>query len=192
MVFVPSEDSQRRAAAFLEEHHLDSSSLAMLESRWSIQDSRKWTRKKTGETLQRILYQWYALSLSLRSLSETHLHSSCGYNTGARQAGKKKLNTARAMECAEHTSTAPAPDVWQRKAPYDYTGCLVHAEVTHIMSLGTILRVVGYFDHNTACTAAPLKRVPAIPIHDHVYEVALRQLRQGAGYVDVTYCNYRG
>ena len=30
-----------------------------------------------------------------------------------------------------------------------------------------------------ACQAATLKRLPAIPLHDHVYEVALEQMEDG-------------
>lgn len=37
--------------------------------------------------------------------------------------------------------------------------------------------------HNEACQSAILKRLPAVPLHEHVYEVALHQLESGARYV---------
>ena len=53
-------------------------------------------------------------------------------------------------------------------------------EIIERASDGEVSRVAGYFEHNTACKAAVLKRLPAIPLHDHVYEIALEQLEIGA------------
>lgn len=82
-------------------------------------------------------------------------------------------------------STTSGRPQWQRQAPYEFTGCLAHADITHTESSGqrVITRILGWFEHNSVCKAAGLVRFPPIPLHDHVYEVALRQLRQGARYV---------
>ncbi|KAI0336984.1 hypothetical protein BDW22DRAFT_1295758, partial [Trametopsis cervina] len=65
-----------------------------------------------------------------------------------------------------------------------YTACLAHADVTYkVAGVGAALvsRVVAYLDHNDQCRLAKLARSPAVPLHQHVIEVALRQLRNGAG-----------
>ena len=40
-----------------------------------------------------------------------------------------------------------------------------------------------YFLHNEGCREAVLIQLPAIPLHEHVYEVALNQLEGGARYI---------
>ena len=74
--------------------------------------------------------------------------------------------------------------MWKRRSGYDYTGCLAHADITYVEtpngSPGEILRIIGYFQHNTACSESVLVRFPAVPLHAHVVEVALQQLRAGA------------
>ena len=74
---------------------------------------------------------------------------------------------------------------WRRHAAYDFTGCLAHADVTYLDKPETrvIIRVFGCFDHNEDCQTSYLVRYPPIPIHEHVIEVALRQLRLGLGWV---------
>lgn len=42
---------------------------------------------------------------------------------------------------------------------------------------------MGYFLHNEGCREAVLIQLPAIPLHEHVYEVALNQLEGGARYI---------
>ena len=78
--------------------------------------------------------------------------------------------------------TQDQPD-WRRHAAYDFTGCLAHADVTYIDKPETriVIRVFGCFDHNDDCQKSHLVRYPPIPIHEHVIEVALRQLRLGLG-----------
>ncbi len=70
-----------------------------------------------------------------------------------------------------------------RRVAYDFTGCLAHVEVTREMDTGNTLRIFGIFDHNDECLSAKLRRIPAIPLHEDVYAVALSQLRNGAGLV---------
>lgn len=59
----------------------------------------------------------------------------------------------------------------------------MHADVTYDASSSNVLRIIGYFEHNEGCRNATLVRYPSIPLHKHVYEVALEQLSQGARYV---------
>ncbi|KAL7278680.1 hypothetical protein ACG7TL_007682 [Trametes sanguinea] len=74
---------------------------------------------------------------------------------------------------------------WKRRAAYDFTGCLVHAEVTFAERSGEVLRVIGYFKHNDACQRAVLARFPSVPLHPHVTEIALLQLRSGADIAQI-------
>jgi hypothetical protein len=98
-------------------------------------------------------------------------YSSCGYNTEARQEAKQKKS---------HQLTTT------RCAPYDFTGCLAHADVTYEISSGRIGRIIGYFEHNLGCQTGIMKRLPPVPLHPHVFEVALEQLKEGAKYVPNT------
>ena len=71
---------------------------------------------------------------------------------------------------------------WRRRVPYKYTGCLAHVEITERSSNGEISHIMGYLLHNEGCCEAVLTQLPAIPLHEHVYEVALDQLEGGARY----------
>lgn len=75
---------------------------------------------------------------------------------------------------------SPHQKEWPRRVPYAYTGCLAHVEVVERVSDGQITRISGIIEHNSACQKAILNRLPAIPLHDHVYEVALEQLENGS------------
>ncbi|KAI0358662.1 hypothetical protein OH77DRAFT_1375718, partial [Trametes cingulata] len=66
-----------------------------------------------------------------------------------------------------------------------YTGCLAHAEVTFVEETGQVSRIVGYFEHNTRCKETVLTRFPAVPLHPHVVEIALLQLRAGADIAQI-------
>ncbi|ESK86166.1 hypothetical protein Moror_9273 [Moniliophthora roreri MCA 2997] len=70
---------------------------------------------------------------------------------------------------------------WQRCVPYDFTGCLAHVEVVEFCqgSRTLITRISGILEHNEACCKAEMAWKPAIPLHEHVYEVALDQLVNG-------------
>jgi len=67
----------------------------------------------------------------------------------------------------------------------DFTGCLAHAEITYLQSTQKILRIRGYFHHNEGCKKALIARFPAVPLHPAVYEVALRQLKEGCTLTDL-------
>ncbi|EIM91383.1 uncharacterized protein STEHIDRAFT_153027 [Stereum hirsutum FP-91666 SS1] len=148
--FIATDSVQAVANTLLTQHGLDYATREQLESRWKTVWSTKW---KSGDgNMQRVLLQ-----------------CACGYNTDARQH-----STARRLN-----KNVSNEDLWTRHAPYDFTGCLAHADITFTDS-NMITRIVGYFDHNESCQTSSLVRYPAIPIHPHVLEVALAQLADGA------------
>ncbi|KAH9890585.1 hypothetical protein C8Q73DRAFT_626947, partial [Cubamyces lactineus] len=61
-----------------------------------------------------------------------------------------------------------------------FTGCLAHADITFIEETGFVLRILAVFEHNAACREAMMVRYPSVPLHPHVVEVALAQLRGNA------------
>lgn len=99
-----------------------------------------------------------------------YARSSCGYDHTARKQGRKHKLEGNVQE--PDGSRMPSPAAI-RHAPYNFTGCLAHADVTYIKATRQPLRIVGYFEHNDACQASMLKRTPAVPLHPHVYEVAV-------------------
>ncbi|KAJ8089484.1 hypothetical protein PM082_014736 [Marasmius tenuissimus] len=76
-----------------------------------------------------------------------------------------------------------------RRVPYPFTECLAHVEVVECLGSARVSRVSGYFEHNKECSAAVLERVPQIPLHEHVYEVALTQLSNGASLTSIQEMN---
>ncbi|KAI0062593.1 hypothetical protein BV25DRAFT_1945046 [Artomyces pyxidatus] len=96
------------------------------------------------------------------------LQCTCGYSTKARQdyVGKTKSTAAKSQE-------------WRRTAPYEFTGCLAHVDITYGPD-GNVRRVVGNLEHNEKCISTVMTRYPAVPLHEHVVEVALQQLADGA------------
>ena len=107
--------------------------------------------------------------------------SVCGYHTASRKAGK---GSKKAWRNPDGTSKE-----WQRRAAYDFTGCLAHVDITRIEGSDVVLRVIGYLVHNEACADASLIRFPPVPLHEHVVQIALKTLRAGGKYV-VLLCIY--
>ena len=66
------------------------------------------------------------------------------------------------------------------RVPIDFTACLAHVEITELQSNGQISWIAGYLVHNEGYKSSVLKWLPTVPLHDHVYEVALDQLEKGA------------
>jgi hypothetical protein len=66
--------------------------------------------------------------------------------------------------------------------PYDFTGCLAHIDLTYRFESRQIIRVTGLLEHNSKCQSIYMQRLPPIPLHDHVWQVALQQLNDGARY----------
>ncbi|KAJ3729620.1 hypothetical protein C8R42DRAFT_560734, partial [Lentinula raphanica] len=60
-----------------------------------------------------------------------------------------------------------------------FTACLAHVEIIE-KGNGVVTWIAGVLDHNDACRSSCLERRPPVPLHEHVYEVALEQLQNGA------------
>ena len=80
----------------------------------------------------------------------------------------------------EAKGITPSQNDWNRKAPYDFTGCLAHMDLTYRLASNQVLRVTGILTHNEECCERVMRRLPPIPLHDHVWQVALQQLNDGA------------
>ncbi|KAH9960984.1 hypothetical protein BGW80DRAFT_1438809 [Lactifluus volemus] len=76
-------------------------------------------------------------------------------------------------------------DTGKRYSPYDFTGCLAHADITYEKQPLKIRRIVGILEHNPECQLGVMTRMPSIPLHPHVIEVALAQLREGASITSI-------
>ena len=98
-------------------------------------------------------------------------HSASGYHSDSRRVTEHRKKST--------TSELPSTPA-SRRNPYDFTGCLAHAELTERDSDGQVTQIFGIFDHNPECRASSMTRIPAVPLHPHVYEVALEQLQNGA------------
>ncbi|KAJ3759312.1 hypothetical protein EV360DRAFT_69588, partial [Lentinula raphanica] len=93
----------------------------------------------------------------------------CGYDSKARQ----KQEEAR--------DTKQSSGEWERQVPYPFTACLAHIEIIE-KGNGVVTWIAGVPEHNDACKSSFLERRPPVPLHEHVYEVALEQLQNGASY----------
>ena len=117
--------------------------------------------------------------------------STCGYYLPARHNKKRKRDEeAVTRATAPFQTESSGGSTSTRRAPYPHTGCLAHADVTYHMgdvgqSFEGVKRVIAYFGHNGACISATMVCPPPVPLHSHVLEVALCQLRNGAGYVQL-------
>ncbi|KAH7870309.1 uncharacterized protein C8R40DRAFT_1175790 [Lentinula edodes] len=107
----------------------------------------------------------------------TLFQCSCGYHVQARQQQEANKGVNRKKED------------WERRVPYPFTACPAHIEITERLSDGAISRIAGINKHNAHCQVAVLERIPPIPLHDHVYEVALEQLRNGASLTAIQEMN---
>ncbi|KAG8911330.1 hypothetical protein FRC02_006679 [Tulasnella sp. 418] len=119
--------------------------------------------------------------------------SACGYSTHARQdvertRKEKKVMKVRMQDDAPSSLrtqptkpdlSGPTPRLWDRHMAYDFTGCLAHADITFCPADHQVLRIMGYFTHNEGCQKAKIERLPPIPLHPQVYEIALQQLQDG-------------
>ncbi|TFY62444.1 hypothetical protein EVJ58_g3855 [Rhodofomes roseus] len=164
-VFTTGPASQERARQTLLDNGLDDVSLSMLESRWSCVSQRAWNRAGVEENIERVVYQCV-----------------CGYDHNIRRLGRKRKRPELEQAAKEASGTTAAV---VRHAPYDFTACLAHADITYIKATRQPVRIIGYLIHNEGCRTAELKRAPAIPLHPHVYEVAIRQLQQGASITQI-------
>ncbi|KAF7971658.1 hypothetical protein HWV62_20622 [Athelia sp. TMB] len=157
LVFSYDPHHQAEARKFIQQHELDREARELLESRWNVQWSTSWPTggRTVADQMQRTLLQ-----------------CSSGFSSATRFAQNKKIPS-------RFNSTQG-----DRQNPYDYTGCLAHADITEHDSDGAVARVIGFLQHNNACLRASITHIPPVPLHPHVYEVALRQLQNGAGAVN--------
>ena len=166
LVFLETDaESQDDAHSMLRDLGLAESDREDLARRWSVRWSSSGTRNRGAVKWSRSLYQWYMLSLAVSrsTVVNARLKSICGYNEKVRQDLDKPAN--------------PGP----RRAPYDFTGCLAHVEVTQY-DTGEVTRIIGIVEHNAQCEGSKLVRYPPIPLHRDVYNTALNQLSNGARY----------
>ncbi|KAG8942887.1 hypothetical protein FRC03_002837, partial [Tulasnella sp. 419] len=166
--------SQIQARAFLKENHLQLNGIDTLKTRWRKITAQSWGHGNTRQT--RALYQ-----------------CACGYSTHARQdvertRKEKKVMKVRMQDDAPSSLrtqptkpdlSGPTPRLWDRHMAYDFTGCLAHADITFCPADHQVLRIMGYFTHNEGCQKAKIERLPPIPLHPQVYEIALQQLQDG-------------
>lgn len=98
--------------------------------------------------------------------------SQCGTSTDARKVKED--------EQKQSTNQKVYAKSWTRKMPYDFTGCLAHIDITFTVPSQHIIRLAGILEHNEACKKKVMKRLPPIPLHPHVFQIALQQINEGA------------
>ncbi|KIJ41571.1 hypothetical protein M422DRAFT_780303 [Sphaerobolus stellatus SS14] len=69
---------------------------------------------------------------------------------------------------------------WSRKMPYDFTGCLAHIDVMYSQTSSCILHIAGIIVHDESCDNQEMQCLPPIPLHPHVWKIALKQIHEGA------------
>jgi hypothetical protein len=105
-------------------------------------------------------------------IPQFYFKSQSGTSTDARKAKYNEKLKAEGHNIKEREG--------RRKVPYDFTGCLAHLDITYLPSTLQVRRVTGIVSHNKECQHRLMVRLPAIPLHDHVWQVALQQLNDGA------------
>ncbi|KAJ3724100.1 hypothetical protein C8R42DRAFT_719989 [Lentinula raphanica] len=124
---------------------------------------------KLDQVARKDLENRWSVCTSARSgsIQRTLFQCGCGYDSKARQIRDEAKGVKRSSED------------WRRRTPYPFKGCIAHVEVIE-KDNGLVTWIAGFFEHNEACQAAFLERCPPIPLHEHVYKVALQQLQSGA------------
>ncbi|KLO11763.1 hypothetical protein SCHPADRAFT_830505 [Schizopora paradoxa] len=157
---------QQEASQVLQDLLLDRPSRESLDSRWTIRWSTK--SKGKGKKWQRTLFQWYVGSKTIWTcIRPLTIISKCGYDERVRQERDAPANTG------------------ERQVPYDFTECMAHVEVSEYVDSRVVRRIVGMLEHNEKCEAAKMVRLPSVPLHEDVYEMALAQLNEGASMAAV-------
>ncbi|KIJ56017.1 hypothetical protein M422DRAFT_239205 [Sphaerobolus stellatus SS14] len=100
------------------------------------------------------------------------LQCQCGSSTEARKARDDAQKSKRGEKVN--------PEDWSRKMPYDFTGCAAHIDITYDQTSSRIIRIVGILEHNKECETQEMQRLPPVPLHPHVWKIAVNQLNDGA------------
>ncbi|KIJ36909.1 hypothetical protein M422DRAFT_260533 [Sphaerobolus stellatus SS14] len=96
----------------------------------------------------------------------------CGSDSKARKA-KDDARKAK-------TGGTIYPHEWKRKMPYDFTSCLAHLDITFSIESLQIIRITGIREHDPSCEKQEMQRLPPVPLHPDVWQVAIQQLNNGA------------
>ncbi|KIJ39177.1 hypothetical protein M422DRAFT_258067 [Sphaerobolus stellatus SS14] len=151
-LFTNSDPSRKEAAELLGSQGLDMSDLDDLSNRWSI--------------------RWSKLNGKAKKHKRCLLQCQCGSNSQARKVKDDVIKIKQGDKIF--------PQEWQRKTPYDFTGCLAHLDITFDRQSFDIIRITGIMDHNSACEKQEMQRLPPVPLHPHVWQLAIQQLNTGA------------
>ncbi|KAF8583484.1 hypothetical protein K439DRAFT_1647218 [Ramaria rubella] len=65
--------------------------------------------------------------------------------------------------------------------------CLAHIDITYRVLNFSVWRITGILQHDETCLQQNMKRIPPIPLHEHVWEVVLQQLSEGAIIMAIQY-----
>ncbi|KAF8521299.1 hypothetical protein JB92DRAFT_3094470, partial [Gautieria morchelliformis] len=150
--------SQQEASCMLQAQRLDLRNMDDLGNGWS----KRWSK-----------HHGKGLNVYTRML----LQCQCGTSTDARKTKDDQQQMAKGLPINEK--------LWLRKTPYDHTGCLAHLDITYRMSDYHVRRITGVLSHNDSCLVRKMMRLPAIPLHDHVWQVALQQMMGGASITSI-------
>ena len=93
------------------------------------------------------------------------VHSQCGTDSQARKVKDDLYKTKKGESIYPHE--------WKRKMPYDFTGCLAHMDITFSVESLNILGITGHLQQEMQC-------LPPVPLHSHVWKIALEQLDRRA------------
>ena len=107
------------------------------------------------------------------------IYSLCGYSHKERQC-RHDVNVSPGRRLSKKRKKT-----WERRVGFDFTGCLAHIDLTECAETRSILRIRGIRENSRGCESEQLQRLPYMPLHEHVYKVALWQLEAGARCVEV-------
>lgn len=98
--------------------------------------------------------------------------SQCGSSSEAR----KYKDDAKKIKQGLKVNAIP----WSHKMPYNFTGCLAHIDITYYINTDCIIRITGILEHGVACEKQEMQQLPPVPLHPHVWQIALKQIQGGA------------
>ncbi|KAF8510446.1 hypothetical protein JB92DRAFT_3144395 [Gautieria morchelliformis] len=90
----------------------------------------------------------------------------------------RRAQTRVLMQCQCGTSTAARKDKEDKQRQQNGRLPLEH-------DWSQVVRITGILIHNRGCQTQHMTRLPPIPLHDHVWEIALAQLNDGASIAGI-------